>query len=106
MRPDKILVLQDKQYENTEMPLTNINSFWLQGIGYDITIGEDVRGDPYIIIGINRIGTHMKLQEIDNSWRGKIIKIVGTGSSIERKCARAQTHIQRKTDLEDLACAR
>jgi len=85
MRPDKILVLQDKQYETTEMPLTNINSFWFKGIGYDITIGEDARGDPYIIIGINRKGTHMKLQEIDNSWRGKIIKIIGTGLGMERK---------------------
>ena len=86
------------------MPLTNINSFWFKGIGYDITIGEDVHGDPYIIIGINRIGTHMKLQEIDNSWKGKIIKIIGTGSSM-RACA-GQTRIPRKTDLIKLACAR
>ena len=80
MRPDKILVLQDLQYEMTEMPLTNINIFWLQGSGYDITIGEDTHGDPIIRIGINREGAHMKLHEIDNSWRGKIIKIIRTGS--------------------------
>ena len=90
MRPDKTLVLQDKQYETTEMPLTNINSLWLKGIGYDITIGEDGRGNPYVKIGINRAragGAHMKLREFDNSWRGKIIKIIGTGSAIEQKIA-------------------
>ena len=88
MRPDKILVLLDNQYETTEMPLTSIDSFWLKGNGYDVTIGEDARGNPYVKIGINRVragGAHMKLREIDNSWRGKIIKIIGTGSATEKE---------------------
>ena len=86
------------------MPLTNINCFWFKGVGYDITIGDDARGDPYILIAINRMGPNMKLQEIDNSWRGKIIKIIGTDSSI-RTCA-GQTCKPRKTVREELLYAR
>ena len=88
MRPDKTLVFLDKRFETTEMPLTNIDSFWFRGIGYAVTIGEDARGDPYIKIAINHIGARMKLQEIDNSWKGKIIKIIGTGSSTEQELQR------------------
>jgi hypothetical protein len=96
------------------MPLTNINILWFKGIGYDITIGEDVRGDPYILIAINRIGSNMKLQEITNSWKGKTIKITGTaqapthfGGKIQKAVDKAgQTRIHHKTDLKNLACAR
>ena len=95
------------------MPLTNINIFWFKGIGYDITIGEDARGDPYILIAINRIGSNMKLQEITNSWKGKTIKIVGTaqapthfgGKSPKAVDNTGQTRIHRKTALRNLACA-
>jgi hypothetical protein len=80
------------------MPLANINSLWLKGTGYDITIGEDARGDPYISIAINRLGSHMKLQEIDNSWRGKIIKIIGAGHVRERHSTMLISEILHEPD--------
>lgn len=68
------LVMEDKKLKHKTIPLDDINSFWLQGDDWDITIGEDTDGNPYISIAI---GTKKyKLVETKPSWKGKILKIV------------------------------
>jgi len=73
MRKDKKLVLEDKNLEHRTIPLDDVNSFWLQGEGWDITIGEDTDGNPYVSIAI--ADHEHELTVTEPSWKGKILKI-------------------------------
>jgi len=68
------LGLEDKKLKTRIMPIEDLNSFWLEGDGWDITIGEDTEGNPYVSIAIAKEKKH-KLTVTEPSWKGKILKI-------------------------------
>lgn len=51
-----------------------METFCLQGDGWDITVGEDTEKNPYVSIAIDREKEH-QLIETNPSWKGKILKI-------------------------------
>jgi hypothetical protein len=68
------LVMEDKQLKHKTIPIEDVNSFWLEGEKWDITIGEDNEGNPYVSIAIG--DENHELVETKPAWKGRIIKIM------------------------------
>jgi len=77
MKPDKMLVFNRGRDTVVKRDLTDVAGFWLTNKSkeWDITIGEDSDGDPYVSIAINP-NCSIEIQETTPSWKGKIIKLV------------------------------
>ena len=56
------------------IPIEDISTFWLEGETWDITIGEDNEGNPYVSIAVG--GENYQLIETKPGWEGRILKIM------------------------------
>jgi hypothetical protein len=68
------LVLEDKKLKHKKIPTEDLNVIYYQDEDWDITIGDDNEGNPYISIALGN-PAH-KLTETKPSWKGKILKII------------------------------
>jgi len=77
MKPDKMVVFSRRQGQIVKRDLTDVEEFWLtdKSKEWDITIGEDSDGDPYVSIAI-KPNCDIEIKETTPSWKGKIIKLV------------------------------
>ena len=67
------LVLENRSLKHKIVPVEDLNTVSYQGEDWDVTIGEDDEGNPYISIALGRVH---ELVETKPSWRGKILKIL------------------------------
>jgi len=77
MRADKMLVFNRGHDIVVKRDLTDVEEFWLtdKSKEWDITIGEDSDGDPYVSIAI-KPNCDIEIKETTPSWKGKIIKLI------------------------------
>jgi hypothetical protein len=68
------LVLEDKKLKHKKIPTEDLNVIYYQDEDWDITIGDDNEGNPYISIALGN--PEHKLIETKPSWKGKILKII------------------------------
>lgn len=68
------LVVEDRNLEMRTIPLDGVNVFWLEGYGWDITMGEDTEGNPYVSVAIAQ-GKKHELMVTEPSFKGRILKI-------------------------------
>jgi hypothetical protein len=68
------LVLESKKLKHKVIPSEDLNVVYYQGEDWDITIGDDDKGNPYISIALGNPA--YELVETKPSWKGKILKIL------------------------------
>ena len=68
------LVLEDKKLKHTVIPTVDLNVIYYEGEDWDITIGDDDEGNPYVSIALGNQA--YELVETKPSWKGKILKII------------------------------
>lgn len=68
------LVLEDQNLRHEKIPAEKLHVIYYQGEDWDITIGDDYEGNPYISIALGNQA--YELVETTPSWKGKILKII------------------------------
>jgi len=68
------LILEDKSLKHKNISAEDLNVVYYMGDGWDVTIGDDTEGNPYISIAVG----DNRLLETNPSWKGKILKILLT----------------------------
>jgi hypothetical protein len=68
------LVLEDKKLKHKAISTEDLHVIYYQGEDWDITIGDDNEGNPYISIALGNPAHD--LVETKPSWKGKILKII------------------------------
>jgi hypothetical protein len=68
------LVLEDKKLKHTVIPTVDLNVIYYEGEDWDITIGDDDKGNPYVSIALGNPA--LEIVETKPSWKGKILKIL------------------------------